>query len=140
MIYFCTMVLEYTLEEIDRVAEQLIDSFTYSIVAVSGQMGSGKTTLVQAIVSKLGSEENVSSPTFGLVHEYNIPNGKLIHMDLYRLEEDSELEQLGFDDYISSGNLCLIEWPELATKHIKGFCHIINIEWVSDHKRKITFK
>ena len=134
------MVLEYTLEEIDRVAEQLIDSFTHSIVAISGQMGSGKTTLVQAIVSKLGSEENVSSPTFGLVHEYNIPNGKLIHMDLYRLEQQSELEQLGFDDYISTGNLCLIEWPELAAKHIQGGCHQLNIEWINDYKRKLNFK
>ena len=134
------MVLEYTLEEIDRVAEQLIDSFTHSIIAMSGQMGSGKTTLVQAIVSQLGSDKTVSSPTFGLVHEYNIPNGKLIHMDLYRLEQESELEQIGFDDYISTGNLCLIEWPELAAKHIKGGCHHLNIEWVNDHKRKLNFK
>ena len=134
------MVLEYTLEEIDRVANQLIDSFSHSIVAMSGQMGSGKTTLVQAIVSKLGSDETVSSPTFGLVHEYNIPKGKLIHMDLYRLEQESELEQLGFDDYISTGNLCLIEWPELAAKHIQGECHHLNIELVNDHKRKLNFK
>ena len=134
------MVLEYTLKEIDRVAEQLIDSFTYSIVAMSGQMGSGKTTLVQSIVSQLGSEETVSSPTFGLVHEYNIPNGKLIHMDLYRLKQESELEQLGFDDYISTGNLCFIEWPELALKHIQGGCHHLNIEWVNDQKRKLNFK
>ena len=69
----------------------------------------------------------------------NIPNGKLIHMDLYRLEEESELEQLGFDDYISSGNLCLIEWPELAAKHIEGLCHNVNIEWVNDHKRKLNY-
>lgn len=134
------MVLEYTLEEIDRVANQLVDSFTHSIVAMSGQMGSGKTTLVQSIVSQLGSDETVSSPTFGLVHEYNIPNGKLIHMDLYRLEQESELEQLGFDDYISTGNLCLIEWPELAAKHIHDRCHHLNIEWVNDHKRKLNFK
>jgi tRNA threonylcarbamoyladenosine biosynthesis protein TsaE len=134
------MVLEYTLEEIDRVAEQLIDSFTHSIVAMSGQMGSGKTTMVQSIVSKLGSDETVSSPTFGLVHEYNIPNGKLIHLDLYRLEQESELEQLGFDDYISTGNLCLIEWPELATKHIQGRCHHLNIELVNNNKRKLNFK
>lgn len=134
------MVLEYTLKEIDRVAKQLIDSFTHSIVSMSGQMGSGKTTLVQSIVSQLGSEEIVSSPTFGLVNEYNIPNGKLIHMDLYRLEQVSELEQLGFDDYISSGNLCLIEWPELAAKHIQSRCHHLNIEWVNDHKRKLNFK
>ena len=103
------MELEYSLEDIDRVAKQLIDSFTHSIVAIIGQMGSGKTTLVQAIVSQLGSDETVSSPTFGLVHEYNIRNGKLIHMDLYRLEHESELEQLGFDDYLNTGNLCLIE-------------------------------
>ena len=70
------MVLEYTLEEIDRVAKQLIDSFTHSIIAMSGQMGSGKTTLVQAIVSQLGSDETVSSPTFGLVHEYNFSQWK----------------------------------------------------------------
>ena len=133
------MVLEYTLKDIDRVAKQLIDSFTHPIVALHGQMGSGKTTLVQSIVSQLGSEETVSSPTFGLVHEYQVPKGKLIHMDLYRLEEESELEQLGFDDYISSGNLCLIEWPELAAKHIEGLCHNVNIEWVNDHKRKLNY-
>ena len=134
------MVLEYTLEEIDRVAKQLIDSFTHSIIAMSGQMGSGKTTLVQAIVSRLGSNEKVSSPTFGLVHEYYIPNGKLIHMDLYRLEQESELEQLGFEDYINTGNLCLIEWPELAAKHIQGGCHQLNIQWVNNCKRKLNFK
>lgn len=134
------MVLEYTLEDIDRVAKQLINSFTHSIVAMSGQMGSGKTTLVQAIVYKLGSNETVSSPTFGLVHEYNIPNGKLIHMDLYRLEQESELEQIGFDDYLSTGNLCLIEWPELAAKHIQGGCHHLNIKWINDRKRKLHFK
>ena len=134
------MQLEYTLEDIDIVAKQLIDSFTHSIVAIIGQMGSGKTTLVQAIVSQLGSDEAVSSPTFGLVHEYNIRNGKIVHMDLYRLKQESELEQLGFDDYLSTCNLCLIEWPELAAKHIQGGCHHLSIEWVNDRKRKLNFK
>ena len=134
------MQLEYTLEDIDIVAKQLIDSFTHSIVAIIGQMGSGKTTLVQAIVSQLGSDVAVSSPTFGLVHEYNIRNGKIVHMDLYRLEQESELEQFGFDDYLSTGNLCLIEWPELAAKHIQGGCHHLSIEWVNDRKRKLNFK
>jgi len=140
VIYFYTMIQEYTLEEIDRVTKQLIDLLTHSIVAISGQMGSGKTTLVQSIVSQLGSDETVSSPTFGLVHEYNFTNRKLIHMDLYRLEQESELEQLGFYDYISTGNLCLIEWPELAANYIQGICHHVNIEWVDNHKRKLSFK
>ena len=61
-------------------------------------------------------------------------------MDLYRLEQESELEQLGFDDYLSTGNLCLIEWPELAAKHIQGGCHLLSIEWVNNRKRKLNFK
>jgi tRNA threonylcarbamoyladenosine biosynthesis protein TsaE len=134
------MVIEYTLVEIDQVAKQIINSFFHSIVAISGQMGSGKTTLVKSIASQLGSEDTVSSPTFGLVHEYDIPNTKLIHMDLFRLEKQSELDQLGFYDYISTGKICLIEWPELAAKHIQGACHHVHIEWVDENIRKLNFK
>ena len=61
------MVIEYSLQEIDDVARQLIDLFTYPIVAFEGQMGSGKTTLIQSIVSQLGSKDSICSPTFGLV-------------------------------------------------------------------------
>jgi len=81
------MVIEYSLQEIDEVARQLTHSFTYPIVAFEGQMGSGKTTLIQSIVSQLGSEDTVSSPTFGLVHQYTTSKGGVIHMDLYRLEK-----------------------------------------------------
>ena len=81
------MVIEYSLQEIDDVARQLLHSFTYPIVAIVGQMGSGKTTLIQSIVSQLGSEDTVSSPTFGLVHQYTTTKGEVIHMDLYRLEK-----------------------------------------------------
>lgn len=134
------MVIEYSLQEIDEVARQLTHSFTYPIVAFEGQMGSGKTTLIQSIVSQLGSEDTVSSPTFGLVHQYTTSKGGVIHMDLYRLEKEDELEQLGFEDYIQTGDLCLIEWPEMVAKAIEGECHHIHIELIDQHKRKLTFQ
>ena len=134
------MVIEYSLQEIDDVARQLLHSFTYTIVAIEGQMGSGKTTLVQSILSLLGSEDTVSSPTFGLVHQYSTTKGKVIHMDLYRLEKEDELEQLGFEDYIQTGDLCLIEWPEMVAKAIDRECHRVHIELVDEYKRKLTFQ
>ncbi len=134
------MVIEYSLQEIDDVARQLTHSFTYPIVAFEGQMGSGKTTLIQSIVSQLGSKDTVSSPTFGLVHQYTTTKGEVIHMDLYRLEKEDELEQLGFEDYIQTGNLCFIEWPEMVAKAIEGECHHIYIELINEHKRKLTFQ
>jgi len=134
------MVIEYSLQEIDDVARQLLHSFTYTIVAIEGQMGSGKTTLIQSIVSQLGSEDTASSPTFGLVHQYSTTKGKVIHMDLYRLEKEDELEQLGFEDYIQTGDLCLIEWPEMVAKAIDRECHRVHIELVDEYKRKLTFQ
>ena len=134
------MVIEYSLQEIEDVARQLTNSFTHPIVAFEGQMGSGKTTLIQSIVSQLGSEDNVSSPTFGLVHQYTTIKGEVIHMDLYRLEKEDEFEQLGFEDYIQTGNLCFIEWPEMVAKAIEGECHHVHIELVDEHKRKLTFQ
>ena len=134
------MVIEYSLQKINDVARKLTHSFTYPIVAFEGQMGSGKTTLIQSIVSQLGSEDTVSSPTFGLVNQYTTTKGEVIHMDLYRLEKEDELEQLGFEDYIQTGDLCLIEWPEMVAKAIKGECHHIYIELIDEHKRKLTFQ
>ena len=134
------MVIEYSLQEIDDVARQLMHSFTYPIVAFEGQMGSGKTTLIQSIVSQLGSEDTVSSPTFGLVHQYTTTKREVIHIDLYRLEKEDELEQLGLEDYIKTGDLCLIEWPEMIAKAIEGQCHHIHIELVDEQKRKLTFQ
>ena len=134
------MVIEYSLQEIDDIARQLLHSFTYNIIAFEGQMGSGKTTLIQSIVSQLGSEDTVSSPTFGLVHQYTTTKGEVIHMDLYRLEKEDELEQLGFEDYIQTGDLCFIEWPEMVAKAIEGECHHLHIELVDEHKRKLTFQ
>lgn len=87
----------------------------YRIFLLAGDLGSGKTTLVQHLGMRLGVEEAVSSPTFSLINAYDSPkNGELFHMDFYRLAKPSELVQIGLEEYLDSGKVCLIEWPEIA--------------------------
>ena len=102
------------LQEIAGVLLSLIEN-GYSVVLLYGELGSGKTALVQQLCKTLGVEELVSSPTFSIVQEYISPvKGVVYHMDLYRLEKRGDLEQIGFEDYLDSGQVCLIEWPELG--------------------------
>ena len=75
------MVKDYNLNQIDAIAESLVAAFEYKIILLKGDLGAGKTTLVKAIVKQLGSNEEVSSPTFGIVNELNILNAKAFHLD-----------------------------------------------------------
>ncbi|HUR30687.1 MAG TPA: tRNA (adenosine(37)-N6)-threonylcarbamoyltransferase complex ATPase subunit type 1 TsaE, partial [Saprospiraceae bacterium] len=87
----------------------------YKVVLLNGDLGSGKTTMVKALCQLVGVMDPVSSPTFSLVQEYHSPSlGNIYHMDLYRLKSSGELEQIGFTEYLESGNVCLIEWPALG--------------------------
>lgn len=88
------------------------------IVAISGELGAGKTTLVQAICRGYEVEEPVTSPTFALVHEYRGPRSPVFHLDLYRLRDARDLLQLGWSDIVSADALVLIEWPERAEGEI----------------------
>ena|SRR5690606_2433631 len=84
------------------------------VVTIAGELGAGKTTLVQAICAGYGVTEPVTSPTFALVHEYSSPRSSVLHLDLYRLERQAELESLGWDELMGTHALILIEWPERA--------------------------
>lgn len=91
-------------------------------------MGAGKTTLISQLVKALGALQSASSPTFSIVNEYLYPEGKIFHFDLYRIASEAELHAIGFDDYLYSGEICLIEWPEHAGTLVQGVSHIrINI-------------
>lgn len=90
----------------------------YSVVLLFGELGSGKTALIQQLCKSLGVEQSVTSPTFSIIQEYLSPTkGLIYHMDLYRLEKKVDLEQIGFGDYLDSGHLCLIEWPALGNDY-----------------------
>jgi tRNA threonylcarbamoyladenosine biosynthesis protein TsaE len=84
------------------------------VVALQGELGTGKTTLAQAICAGYGVTEPVTSPTYALVHRYESPRSPVYHVDLYRLDNPSQLTNLGWDDIVASGALMLVEWPERA--------------------------
>jgi tRNA threonylcarbamoyladenosine biosynthesis protein TsaE len=84
------------------------------VVTLTGDLGAGKTTLVQAICRGYGVKEEVTSPTFALVHEYQSARTPVYHLDLYRLRSPDELEQMGWREIVSSRALVLVEWPERA--------------------------
>ena len=83
------------------------------IYLLHGNLGAGKTTWVKYLVSHLGGDaRQVNSPTFSIVNTYEVNGNQIHHFDLYRLESLEEIEDIGFMEYIDSGNLCIIEWPE----------------------------
>ena len=85
------------------------------IFTFTGDLGAGKTTLIKALCKVLGVADATSSPSFAIVNEYRTGAGApLYHFDLYRLKAEEELEGIGFEEYLDSGNYCFIEWPELA--------------------------
>lgn len=96
-------------------AKLLLDNFPEDrIFAFYGAMGAGKTTFIKALCRELGSNDNITSPTFALINEYSTANGSIIyHFDFYRIKKLEEAYDLGYEDYIYSGNYCFIEWPEM---------------------------
>jgi tRNA threonylcarbamoyladenosine biosynthesis protein TsaE len=95
------------------------------IFLIEGPMGAGKTTFIKELCRALGSSDDFGSPTFSLVNEYKYPSGRIYHFDLYRLKDRNELPDIGFEEYIDSGNYCFIEWPELAMDFIDaGFVKV----------------
>ena len=103
-------------ETIDKPASEFVKLLNdHRIFAFYGEMGAGKTTFIKAICRVAGVPDLVSSPSFALVYEYTSIAGKTIyHFDLFRIKDISELFDLGYEDYFYSGNICFIEWPELA--------------------------
>jgi tRNA threonylcarbamoyladenosine biosynthesis protein TsaE len=88
------------------------------LIFLQGELGAGKTTLVQGVLRGLGYEQSVKSPTFTLVESYELRDFTAHHFDLYRITHYDELETLGFRDYVSRENVCLIEWPEKASGYL----------------------
>jgi tRNA threonylcarbamoyladenosine biosynthesis protein TsaE len=114
------------------------------VVALSGELGSGKTSFTQAIARELGIKAKVASPTFIIERIYKIPNHpvlkRLIHIDAYRLDSVLELEQIGWADIIREpSSLILIEWPERVARVMPPDTHYINFKHINDNSRELKW-
>jgi tRNA threonylcarbamoyladenosine biosynthesis protein TsaE len=112
------MQLSYKLDEIERAARYLIDQASTAVIRIDGSMGAGKTTLISAVVKILGVTDTVSSPTFSLVNNYQKENEVINHFDFYRLNHPDEALDIGLEEYLESGNLCILEWAEKVIPHL----------------------
>ncbi len=104
---------DYSLEEIRRIAKDIISGVNNKTLLFYGEMGVGKTTLIKELCKELGSDDVISSPTFSLVNEYHTGDEDVIyHFDFYRIEQEEEAYDIGIEDYFNSNSWCLIEWPQ----------------------------
>ena len=131
------MEINYKIDDIEKVAQQLLDSFKSKIVLFNGSMGVGKTTLIKAITKLLGSTDDVSSPTFSIVNEYELSDGLIYHFDLYRIKDLEEAYNFGIEDYLFSNNWVIIEWPDIIKNILPEPYDRIDLELNSDNSRTL---
>ena len=128
------------IKSLSKVAKNLIDHFPgQRIFAFYGKMGAGKTTFIQSVCKALGSDDNVTSPTFALINEYKTDKQlSIFHFDFYRINHIEEAFDLGYEDYLYSENYCLIEWPELIESLLPENIVKVKIEVAEDGTRNIS--
>lgn len=100
------------------------------VITLTGELGVGKTTLARAICRGYGVEDEVTSPTYALIHEYKAPRSAVFHIDLYRLDSPDQLTNLGWDEIVSSRSLVLVEWPERAGSRLPDDHLPIDLDYV----------
>jgi len=124
--------------------EALGESFAHSVsdgtvIAMYGDLGAGKTAFVRGMARGMGLDCRVSSPTFTIVNEY-LGDRTLIHFDMYRLDSADELFDIGWEDYLTRGAVCAVEWSEKVVEAFCGDETVLRIEKLSDTERRITIK
>ena len=128
-----------SLSDLPEVAQAVIDSLDgRSVVVFRAGMGAGKTTLISRIVALLGAEDTVTSPTFALVNQYEGTQHRIYHFDFYRIECVEEVFDFGYEEYFYSGDLCLIEWPELIEDLLPEEAMVVKIDVLSPTERRFT--
>lgn len=129
-----------SVNDVKSAAMEIIHSCkNHKIFAIYGEMGVGKTTLIKAICSHLGSDDNFSSPSFAIINEYKA--GKPIyHADFYRLKKPEEALEIGIEEYLYNGNYCFIEWPELVENWLPEETVKIYMYMGNENERMITIQ
>ena len=131
------------IEDIAVGARQFLELVTDSrIFAFKGEMGAGKTTFIKAICKELGVEEDVTSPTFAIVNEYQTPKLEvpIYHFDFYRINNQEEAFDMGYEEYFYSGAYCFIEWPEKIQDLLPLDITYVEIRIAEDDSRLITIE
>lgn len=138
-----------TLGDVRQAAQNFVKNIgDRRLFAFYGNMGAGKTTFIRAICQQLGVRDDVTSPTFAIVNEYRsgilppdlaaLASKPIYHFDFYRIRRPEEILDIGFDEYIYSGNLCLMEWPELVEQYLPEDTTPVKITEQPDGARLIT--
>ncbi|MBP6526825.1 MAG: tRNA (adenosine(37)-N6)-threonylcarbamoyltransferase complex ATPase subunit type 1 TsaE [Prevotella sp.] len=130
-----------SLDNIHVTAKKFIANMgTGKVFAFYGKMGAGKTTFIKAICEELGVNDVITSPTFAIVNEYTADNDTPIyHFDFYRIKKLEEVYDMGYEDYFYSGNLCLLEWPELIEDILPEDVTKVTITEQEDGTRLVEF-
>jgi len=132
------------LNSLDAAAQFIIDSSpNQSFYTFQGEMGVGKTTLIKAMAKRLGSRDNVTSPTFSLVNEYALEGGErntIYHFDFYRILGLDEVYDIGYEEYFYSGQFCFVEWPDKIARLLPDSFIEIRISRISsaENTRELT--
>lgn len=130
-----------SLEDIHEAAKQFIAAMEdHTVFAFNGKMGAGKTTFIKAICEELGVTDVITSPTFAIVNEYRSEETSelIYHFDFYRIKKLDEVYDMGYEDYLYSGALCFIEWPELIEDLLPEDAIQVNITEQTDGSRVVT--
>ena len=126
-------------DELPDVARAVIRSLgRRTVVAFRGGMGAGKTTLIREIVAALGSADTVTSPTFAIVNQYKAGKERIHHFDFYRINDQREAYDFGYEEYFYSGDLCLVEWPEKIEQLLPE--NTMNVRITADSDTARTFE
>lgn len=133
------MELIYKLSEIEKASNFVLKNVNRDVILITGEVGTGKTTLIKEYCKLIGVEEIVNSPTYTLINEYQNKSGKIVHMDLYRVEDINEINELGLFEYLEN-NIVIIEWPEIILKMIDIKYSLINITFINEKERKLSIK
>ena len=136
-------MLEIKIKSLDGIADaarQFVDAMGENkVFAMFGPMGVGKTTFVKAVCEILGVEDIITSPTFAIVNEYRTNTGdQIFHFDFYRIRKVEEVYDMGYEDYVYSGAVCFLEWPELIEELLPEDAVRVTLSEEEDGTRTIT--
>lgn len=129
-----------SLNGLPDVADAIIETLGgRSVIVFRGEMGAGKTTLIREILARLGSEDNVTSPTFAIVNQYTTADrSPVYHFDFYRINRIEEAYDFGYEEYFYSGDLCLVEWPEKIEELLPD--NVMTVRIAADSEEERTFE